>query len=413
MAAKDHKETKKEKGWQTGNITIRTGSRLKGGRFRGRFCLLIDYKAGHAIKYLLLCIMNPLENIIHYQTKYRLASHLFFWLIVLVLSVLSSRYYDGKEFTYGFALIGDGLYLLPQIIAAYFLTYFIMPAFFLKKDHLATAIYLFIGSYLICVLGRFLIVRIAEPIAGIPPNAAETDIEVLTDMPKLLFVYFFSIFSLPFVFMFFKLMKDQLRIQKRALTLEKEKAEAELQLLKTQLNPHFLFNTLNNIYSLSLTNSPLTSVAIGGLSDILDNILYRSNTPYVPLSQEITLLNNYIGLEKLRHEKALIVNLVKKTDRDINIAPLILLAIVENAFKHGPGSDTGAGFIDIDIKVNGAAFCFTVSNSYHPAATGLSSARIGLPNIRKQLDLIYPGKHTLVITPAEKTFTVKLTIKIA
>jgi hypothetical protein len=194
--------------------------------------------------------MSFFEKILHYQKTNRVWSHLIFWFVVMLVSMGNSKYRDGNDFTYRLALIGNGLYLGPQIIATYFLTYWIVPQFFFKKKHMLALTGLIAGSYVICALARFLVVRVAEPLAGLAPEAFETNREILTDIPKLFYVYFFSIFSLPFVFMFIKLLKDQIDIQKRALTLEKDKTETELKLLKTQLNPHFLFNTLNNIYSL-------------------------------------------------------------------------------------------------------------------------------------------------------------------
>ena len=358
------------------------------------------------------CAMSFFEKIFRYQKGHRIASHLFFWLAVLMISITSSQYHDRDQFTYSYALIDDGLYIIPQIIATYFLSYFIIPEFFFRKKYFVTLIYFIIGSYLICVLSRFLVVRILEPMAGIAPKAFETTSEIITDIPKLLYVYFFNIFSTAFVFLFVKLVKDQLEIQKHTLSLEKEKAETQLKLLKAQLNPHFLFNTLNNIYSLSLSNSPVTSASIGRLAEILDYILYRCNGVQVPLKDEMVLLNNYIALEKLRYNDRLRVNFKTHIDHDIEIPPLILLSIVENAFKHGASEDIGNPYIDIDLAVTETAFQCTVSNSFTPEATQKANDKIGLVNLRKQLELIYPESHslTLSIDQAGNTFTVTLVI---
>jgi Histidine kinase len=356
--------------------------------------------------------MSFFERILYYQKTNRVASHILFWLFVLLISLSSSKYYDGNGFTIRFALIGNGLYLIPQIIATYFLTYFIIPLFFFQKKYKIAVISFIAGSYLICALSRFLIVRVAEPLAGIAPKAFETNDEIMTDLPKLLYVYFFHIFSLAFVFLFVKLLKDQLDIQKRALTMQKEKTETELRLLKSQMNPHFLFNTLNNIYALSLVNSPVTSSSIGRLGEILDYILYRCNDLLVPLSGEITLLNNYIGLEKLRYDERLTLNFVIDQARDIDIAPLILLSIVENAFKHGTSHDIGNVSIDINLHVDDTALRFVASNTCKRTAATEIPASIGLPNLRQQLELIYPRRHQLSITRSETHFTVTLIIDI-
>jgi len=352
------------------------------------------------------------EQVLDYQKRNRMLGHLLFWAIVLLISVNISKYRDGKDFTYEQAFVGNGLYLIPQVIASYFLTYWVVPQFFFQKKYLVTLSGFIAGSYLICALARFLVVRVAEPLAGIAPNAFETNREILTNLSKLFYVYFFSIFSLAFVFMFIKLLKDQLDIQKRALTLEKQKAEAELKSLKTQLNPHFLFNTLNNIYSLSLSNSSVTSDSIARLSEILDYILYQCNSLTVPVSGEIALLKNYIALERLRYDERLSVKFNVEQQHDIPIAPLVLLTIVENAFKHGAGNDAGSPVIEIDLHAAINSFTFRVANSFYPKQTMVQAERIGLPNLRQQLELIYPGRHNLQITKNKNLFVVELNINL-
>ncbi|HWZ04417.1 MAG TPA: histidine kinase [Mucilaginibacter sp.] len=357
--------------------------------------------------------MNFLETILHLRKKNRWLSHVAFWLIVLLISISSSKYHDGKQGSLGFELVSDGLCELPEIVAAYFLTYLVVPLFFYHKKYFAAVTIFMFGSYLICLAARLIIVKICEPLAGIAPNPFETYAELLTDLPKLLYVYFFQIYAVAFVFMFSKLFKDQLDIQKRALTLEKEKAETELKLLKTQLNPHFLFNTLNNIYSLSFTSSPVTSESIARLAEILDHILYRCNTPYVPLSTEIALIKNYIELEKLRYDERLTINFDTDIDHEIVIVPLILLSLVENAFKHGASDDTGAPVINIDLKVTDQHFIFTIKNSVVEQSGSnvvTSQGRIGLNNLRRQLDIIYGNDYQLDVIPQNKSFEVCLTI---
>lgn len=358
-------------------------------------------------------VKNFPDNIIQFQKKHRWLSHMAYWLVVLLVAISSSKYSDGTRASYRFELITDFLYELPEIAAAYLLTYLIVPQFFYKKSYL-TAIVIFIGSsYVTCVTARIIIVKICEPLAGIAPKAFETYSEISSDLPKLLYVYFFQIFSVAFVFMCLKVLKDQLDIQKRALTLEKEKAETELKLLKTQLNPHFLFNTLNNIYSLSFTSSPVTSESIARLAYILDHILYRCEAPYVPLSAEIALIKNYIELEKLRYDQRLKISFDTSIDREIYIAPLILLSLVENAFKHGASDDVGAPIIAIDLRVDEQSFIFTISNTVSKQDNDqeqLPGGRIGLNNLRKQLDLIYGKDYSLDVARRNGSFEVSLAI---
>jgi hypothetical protein len=365
---------------------------------------------GKACQFVLL-FMSLSERMIVFNQKHRVASHLLFWLLLLVLQLSSANYYNSDVVPFRDKLLAVSTNLLAEIPAAYFLAYFIVPRFIYRQRYLAALAWFAVSVYTICVLSRLEVVHFEEPFYGVKPNPKETYTEIFTDLPKLIYVYFFRIFSVAFVFMLLKLLKDQLAVQRRALSLEKQKAEAELKLLKTQLNPHFLFNTLNNIYALALLNSPVTADAIGRLSEILDYILYRCDSMYVPLSGEITLLNNYIALEKLRYDDRLKVNFKPHLEQDIEIAPLILLSIVENAFKHGAGNDIGEPVVNIELKADHGHFMFTVSNSFQPKLAA-NSPSIGLPNLKQQLELIYPGRHDLTITRADTLFIVTLTIEL-
>lgn len=363
-------------------------------------------------KVVLLFNMNVSERLINFNKQHRAASHLLFWLVLLVLQLSSSSYNNSELVPFRNNIIGDGTNLLAQIPAAYFLAYFIVPRFVYKQKYAAAILYFILSAYVICVLSRIEVIHFEEPLYGRKSNPHETYAEIFTNVLKLAYVYFPRIFLVALIFMLLKLLKDQLSIQKRTLLLEKDKAEAELKLLKTQLNPHFLFNTLNNIYSLSLMNSQATSSSIARLSEILDYILYKCNNLYVPLAGEITLLNNYIGLEKLRYDERLKVNFTYNVADNIEIAPLILLSIVENAFKHGASNDAGSPVINIAMEADAFLFKFTVSNPFH-RGTAKNAGTIGLPNLKQQLDLIYPQKHTLDITQLDGFYTVTLTINLS
>jgi len=359
--------------------------------------------------------MNLFDRFLSFHKKHRWVSHVTFWLIYLLIAVSSSKYRDGDRRTYGFEFLSDALYMSVEMLFVYALAYFVVPQFIYHKRYLLSAVVFFVSGYAACVLGRVFIVKICEPLEGRPPKAFETYGEILTDIPKLLFNYFVDMMAAASIFVLFKFLKNQLIIEKRALQLEKEKAETELKLLKTQLNPHFLFNTLNNIYSLSFTSSPATSQAIARLADILDHILYRSNGQYVPLKAEIALVNNYIELEKLRYDERLTVNFKTEVEHEVDIAPLILLSLVENAFKHGASDDAGAPVINIDLFANEEKLIFNISNSIavqYNAHGGVSAERIGLNNLRRQLDLIYADDYVLDVTRDDKNFMVQLTIRL-
>ncbi|MEL6867281.1 MAG: histidine kinase, partial [Bacteroidota bacterium] len=256
--------------------------------------------------------------------KYPFLSHVLFWIGAFLLDVFSG------ELKNIFVYIVVGIsHIIPQIIAAYFTVYYLIPKFLAKKRYLHFALGFILSAYLISVFGRIMMVHVAEPIFRKPPFEQETVIEILTQIRPL----FLGYFTPTYIMVFFFWLVTFLNFSREHLSLQKEKASSELKMLKAQLNPHFLFNTLNNIYSLSLDNSPKTSESIGKLSDILDYVLYRCDRKFVPLSGEITLLENYIALEKLRYDERLEVTFNRQVESHMEIAPLILLSLVENAFK--------------------------------------------------------------------------------
>ncbi|HTJ14648.1 MAG TPA: sensor histidine kinase [Dinghuibacter sp.] len=347
--------------------------------------------------------MNLVDAIQYCHKKYRLAGHVVFWGVILVVSIFSTRYYDGSKFTLRQAFIGNGVYMIPQMVGAYWLTYMIVPLFFVRKRYVTATIAFVLGSYLVCVMARFLVVRVTEPLTGVPPKAFETNWEIISNLGKLTYVYYYQIFCLAFLYLFVHILLEQLVIQQRALTLERDKMATELKLLKSQLNPHFLFNTLNNIYALSLAGSSATSSSIAKLSEILDYILYRCNAPLVPLAGEIGLLNDYLSLEGLRYSHRLEVRFEQRLEQDASVPPLLLLSLAENAFKHGASQDLGSPRIDIALAVAGDRLRYCVSNTVAhgaasaaptPGAPAARNGRIGLSNIQKQLEILFPNRHT-------------------
>jgi hypothetical protein len=353
--------------------------------------------------------MNLLENLLDLHKRHRWLTHLLFWVAVLVAAVGSSKYFDGKSATYGFEFLSDFLYQIPEILAAYAVAYWVIPRLVYRRHYIRAGLAFLAIAWLACVLGRIFIVKIDEPLAGVKPKAFETWYALFTDIPKLLYVYFFQIFSTVFLFLCLKTLKDQVLIRQHTLLLEKEKAETELKLLKAQLNPHFLFNTLNNIYALSFTSQPRTSASIARLADILDHILYRSHQRFVPLPAEIDLLRNYIELEKLRYSERLNVNFYIDGDTAVTIAPLILLSLVENAFKHGASNDAGEPVIDIRLTITGGRIHFEIKNTVDQKTT--RHGGLGLDNLRQQLQRLYGKDHELHVSEEEQGwFRVGLTI---
>ncbi|PCJ95010.1 MAG: histidine kinase [Flavobacteriaceae bacterium] len=295
------------------------------------------------------------------------------------------------------------------MLFSYFVGYFIIPKFFVKKQYVLATVFFILGTYFFAVFNREMIL-LAERIMQYPSATQESLVEVLGDFRYLLYRYIPSNFFVALIFISIKYVIGYQKIQTKDLRIAKEKSASELKALKAQLNPHFLFNTLNNIYSLSVCNSPNASIVIGKLSEILDYVLYRCNTRLVLLSNEIKLLHNYIELEKLRYDDRLEVAFVNKIQNDIEIPPLILLSLVENAFKHGAGEDSGSPKIAIEVNTKQDSFIFKISNTVSKEYISTEKKPIGLANIRKQLDLIYEKGYSLDIANTGGRFTVTLGI---
>ena len=342
------------------------------------------------------------QNIVTYIKNRRILKHVVFWGLIFLLLLFTQSSKD----PFWVIAIAKSAHLIPHIITSYFLAYWLVPNYLYTKKYVQFAIYGLVSAYIICSFSRILMVHGAEPLIRIQPFHQEPILEILTDWKKLIKGYFFNIYSIAFLFLFVKLSLERMNEQ----SLNKEKISIELKMLKAQLNPHFLFNTLNNIYSLSVINSPKTSESIGKLSEILDHVLYRCDQKYVPLAGEITLLENYIALERLRYDERLEVSFSHHVSPQTKIAPLILLSIVENAFKHGAGEDSGSPKITIDLQQNEEIVTFTVFNTTTNQPQEKPNDAIGLENIKKQLELLYPNTHTLNIDQQESSFEVIITL---
>ncbi len=351
--------------------------------------------------------MNLIKQFSDYFNKNRILSHFIFWSIFYLLDVFQYLIVTDNEIKK--ALLFNFSALIPQILFSYYLGYFIIPKFFLKKKYLLAIGLFIIGTYFFSVCNR-LMIHLGELIIGIPLHKIESLLEVIIDYKYLISRYIPSNFFVALIFISIKYVIGYQKMRNKELKIDKERVASELKTLKAQLNPHFLFNTLNNIYSLSICNSPETSASINKLSEILDYVLYRCNTKFVLLSNEIKLLRNYIELEKLRYDNRLEVTFLNQIENDLEIPPLILLSLVENAFKHGAGEDSGSPKIDIEVSNIKELFVFRISNTVSSDYEHQNKGTIGLPNIKKQLDLIYNEAYNLSIENLENSFVVLLEI---
>jgi two-component system, LytTR family, sensor kinase len=209
-----------------------------------------------------------------------------------------------------------------------------------------------------------------------------------------------------------KQFRQQLRRARVEQLLIKEKLETELKYLRNQTNPHFLFNTLNNIYALARKKSDETPGAIMKLSKLLRFMLYDAAKPLVTISEEVRLLEDYIDLEKIRYNGKLTVSFQKDFhDEQEFISPLLLLPFLENAFKHGASESRFASFIHLEMKLHDGLLRFSIKNTKETNGEECNGANIGLNNVKRQLELLYTEYDMQVINEAS-LFIVMLTINL-
>jgi len=211
-----------------------------------------------------------------------------------------------------------------------------------------------------------------------------------------------------------KMMKRGWLKQQETSLVAREKATAELQLLKAQIHPHFLFNTLNNIYFFTLTSPQKAPEMLMKLSDILQYIINECNQPLVPLAKELKLIEDYMALEKIRYGEHLKMELEINGDYNHKmITPLLLIPLVENSFKHGASKMLSEPWVNLKINVEEQYLYFVLSNSRPDELTlPQLNGRIGLTNVKKRLQLLYPAAYELNIAEGKNSFEVFMKIKL-
>ncbi len=310
---------------------------------------------------------------------------------------------------------GNALLMLVSSLGyaagAYPNVYYLIPAYLKRRRY-----FQYILSFLVCVLiasllsglGYYIVLSFFNESWQIAAWFKGTYSEFLGIMVC-------NAFTAVVAVMIVKLAKDYLKDQKRTQALEKEKLETELKFLRSQFNPHFLFNTINSIHFLIEKDSKMATATLSKFSDLLRYQLYECNEPQIPLKKEVHYLANFIALEKLRVNKNVSVALdVSENVNGAQIAPFILMPFVENAFKHVSKGKQQENYIRISLAQREKQIQFTVENSQEPAEPKARDAvyygGIGLTNVKRRLDLLYPQQHALQISSQNETYSVELTI---
>ncbi|MBX2898116.1 MAG: sensor histidine kinase [Cyclobacteriaceae bacterium] len=207
---------------------------------------------------------------------------------------------------------------------------------------------------------------------------------------------------------------DWFKLESTRKEMENEKLMAELNFLKAQINPHFLFNTLNNLYYLAYTKSENTTEVIAKLSQMMRYMIYDSNHREVPLAKEIEYMENYISLERLRLNNQIPIKFEVSGNFDaVRIAPLVLITFLENAFKHGVSGNNAHAWVTVSIQLEGKKCIYSVANSKPDTASVHEKSGIGLQNVKRRLDLTYPGQYELITEDKKDVYFVQVTLTLS
>lgn len=340
-------------------------------------------------------------------TYKRVLKHFLFW---VAYHLINTFVYGNLYNDYQMIFFGD-LQVFPlKLIITYFTIYYLIPKFILKKKKVFFfVIYFVLFSFAIILISNFFLYY---------SNPSYDFYNPYVILKYLLYSY--PVVGVVVAIKYWNHWFQNQLFQER---LMKEKFEAELKMLRSQIHPHFLFNTINNIYSLTLEKSNRAPVALLKLSEILNYVLYECNSDKVPLEKEIALLRNYFSLEKIRYEDRLDVLFnIRGEVNNVKIAPLLLLTFAENSFKHGVRQIPESAWISVDIMVENDSITIKIENSkneepgfksgYKAGSEGNSYLKggIGLKNVKRRLDLIYPDRHQLEICDDTNSFLVLLKI---
>lgn len=332
--------------------------------------------------------------------------HVLGCLIFLSLPVLfSPDFGEFKRLIYIDFFQRDFFATLLLLVFFYVNYYYLTPTFYIPKKYVV-----FFGMVFICYL---LIVLLPGLVVHHRPRHMQMGEDFGPPGPRHgnPFFFLFSHNFLQFIIVF--IFSMLLKIRERLTQTETEKANAELNYLKAQINPHFLFNTLNTIYSLSILKSDKTSDAVVKLSDMMRYVLSDGNTNFVSLEKELNYISNYIELQRMRLTPNVKLLYVCEGNRfDKKIAPLVLIPFIENAFKHGVNSEENSE-LDIKITITETRLDLVVKNNCVTSNTNtLNKSGLGIENTRQRLSLLYPKSHDLHISEIDHCFTVCLTLYI-
>lgn len=334
----------------------------------------------------------------------RPVNHLIYW--VSFVFVESYVFSYQQNFPYVFYLLNLLVHLPVLLLYTYVVIYYLVPQFLLRSRYIRFIAMLVAFSAFAALLKLFISKNIYYALfipKALHPHEWYSFDSFLVNLPWII--------GPTVLFAMFKYYKDWIRSQDISREAERKRLATELQVLKGQLNPHFLFNTFNNLYSLALSKSDKTAVVIAKMSDMFHYILYECNATEVPVSKELKLIEDYIELEQIRYSDRLSIKFDKKIgNKNYLIPPMLLYSFVENCFKHGSSQDPDLPWIRLSLHVRDNHLTFEATNNIPINYKGANSEGVGLLNGKRRLELMYPQNHQLIIREENNEFYLKLEI---
>ncbi len=331
----------------------------------------------------------------------RIAYHLFFWFAFLLLLI----YFDESGFSSGGLIVNELINIGFYALIVYFNLFYLIPNYLTRKRF---------GTYLMLLLLATFIITPLRVIFFYFRFSGEPHLQ--QGLLGNLGLYFVLTFTVGGVSTVLQIVTDWFQQLREKQELETQTMQSELRFLKSQINPHFLFNTLNNLYALTLKKSDKAPEIVIKLSEMMRYMLYECNEKQVPLKKEVNYLKNYLDLERLRQHDNISINFhVEGHIGDQQIAPLLLIPFLENSFKHGLNTQLKEGFVDIVLLIEDKSVDFQIENSKGQTIASPDnrpSGGIGLVNVRRRLNLLYPDRYELRVSNNPNTFAVHLTIEL-
>jgi len=332
----------------------------------------------------------------------RVLLHVVFWIVylcqdvLLIFSLNTSRLQLSRGSDLILAVENSCVTLLPKLGFTYYMLYVILDRVVKSGIQKREIIYSLLALIVSLLLYRALVLYFVNPVIYNWKEIATPFFYPLGFLVALMDIGFASGAAIAI-----KQVRLQLIAKEREKDLIREKLEAELKYLRYQTHPHFLFNTLNNIYGLARKKSNQTPDVIMKLSKLLRFMLYETAKPFIKISDEIKMLDDYMELEKIRYNDRLTIGFVREVDNENEqIAPLLLLPFVENAFKHGASESRFKSYIHIDLRLSNSLLHFHIENTQESNESAEINENIGLSNVKRQLELMYKEYDLLVKSEA-------------